>query len=369
MRVKVLVLPGDGIGPEVVAPAVDVLQRTAALFDHRLEIVEGLIGGRAVETQGRALPVETLQAAHEADAVLLGAVGTPELAEAPAHQRPEQALLELRRSLRLHANLRPILPRRELLDVSPLKRDRLEGVDLLIVRELTSGIYYGRPRAIHEDEDGARAIDTMAYQHGEIARVTRLACEIARSRRGRVTSVDKANVLDCSRLWRRVVNEVAADFPDVVVEHRLIDAAAYELVAHPSRFDVVLAPNLFGDILSDQCGALVGSLGLLPSASLGAGKGRRRFGLFEPVHGSAPDLVGTGRANPIATIDSVALLFELGLGLAEEATSIRRAIEHALAEGPLTPELAGDGPTATTEELGTRVLERLTAPSPLGHGG
>lgn len=348
MRRRIALLGGDGIGPEVVAEGRRVLAAVGARFGHDFVFEEALIGGAAMEATGDPLPAPTLALCRESDAVLLGAVGGPAWDDPTAKVRPEQGLLRLREALGVFANLRPVASVEGLEGASPLRPERLAGVDLLFVRELTGGIYFGRPR----EEGDARALDTMVYTEPEVRRVVELACRLAAQRRGRVTSVDKANVLASMRLWRRVATAVAAEHPEVSLEHQLVDSMAMRLVTEPSSFDVVVAPNLFGDVLSDEGAVLTGTLGLLPSASLGdAGPG-----LFEPIHGSAPDIAGRGVANPLATIASVALLLRFGLSLHAEADAVDAAIRRALAEGLRTRDLGG---SATTREAGDAVLRAL----------
>ena len=365
MRLKVLLLPGDGVGPEVLAEAVAVLRRTAALFGHALETTTGAIGGEAIAATGVPLPEETARAAAESDATLLGAVGLPEYDALPPERRPERGLLELRRRLGVFANIRPSRTWPALLDASPLKNRVVEGTDLVFVRELTAGIYYGTPRGIAGAGDEERAVNTMSYTRAEIDRVARVAFDLARRRRGSVTSVDKSNVLENSQLWRRVVTAVAADYPDVALRHLLVDNCAMQIVLDPRQFDVVLTENLFGDILRDEAAVLAGSIGMLASASIGAVTGAGpdgrpiRKGLYEPVHGSAPDIAGQGRANPIGAIGSVAALFDHGFGLAREAAAIAAAIDRVIASGRVTADLHPPGPPATTGEVGRAVCEAL----------
>ena len=348
MRASIVLLPGDGIGPEVTQAARAVLEAVGKRFGHRLEFTSHAIGGDAIERHGAPLPQTTLRACLAAEAVLLGAVGGPRWDG--RELRPEQALLQLRREMGVFANLRPVQVPPALLHCSPLKPELARGVDLLIVRELTGGVYFGEPRGRTPE----RAFDTMLYTSTEVARVARVAFELARRRRRRVTSVDKANVLESSRLWREVVTRLAADFPDVALDHLLVDAAAMELVRRPTRFDVLLTENLFGDILSDQAGALAGSLGMLPSASLGASGP----GLFEPVHGSAPDIAGKGAANPVGAMLSAAMLCRHGLGLVREAEAIEMAVLETLAAGAHTADLPGNGAVGT-REFTIQVLARL----------
>lgn len=330
MAPRIVVLPGDGIGPEIVAAGRQLLEAVG-----EFELDEQLIGGASIDANGAALTDEVLDACRAADAVLLGAVGGPRWETTdPGAPRPEQGLLGLRRELGLYANLRPVKPSSALLLASPLREERIRGTDLLVVRELTGGIYFGA-----SGREGERAFDTCEYSVGEIERIARVAFEAARDRDGRVTSVDKANVLETSRLWRETVARVAAGYDDVELDHLLVDNAAMQLVSDPAGFDVILTENMFGDILSDESAMLTGSLGMLPSASLGDGGP----GLFEPVHGSAPDIAGKGIANPLATFLSVALMLRHGLGLQEEATAVEAAVEVALAKGVRTPDLAWVG--------------------------
>jgi 3-isopropylmalate dehydrogenase len=337
----IVTLPGDGIGPEIMDSAKAVLDELGGFHtnDHP-------IGGVSIDRHGTALTDETLAACKKADAVLLAAVGGPKWDTTnPDDPRPEQGLLGLRKGLGLFANLRPVRPAPALIDASPLKRERIEGTDLLVVRELTGGIYFG-----DSGRDGDRAYDTNTYSAAEIERITRVAFKFARTK---VTSVDKANVLETSRLWRATVEKVAADYPDTPLEHLLVDNAAMQLVSRPGDFDVIVTENLFGDILSDEAAMLTGSLGMLPSASIGDGSGP---GLYEPVHGSAPDIAGTGKANPLAMLGSVAMMLRYGLGRESEAAGLDSAIDRALGEGLRTPDLGGE---ATTEDATRAVLRNL----------
>ncbi len=338
MKAGIVLLPGDGIGPDVVAAAVRVLTSIGERFGHTWTFHTHLIGGRALHAGQPALPEDTLRAAESADAILLGAVGDPAFDDRPPSARPESALLAIRRELGVFANLRPARSWPGLENAGPLKPEVLKGTDLVVVRELTGGLYYGEPRGI--DADGQAAVNTLRYSRDEIARVARVAFKLAGSRRGRLVSVDKANVLEVSRLWRTVVTETARDFPGVTLTHELVDTAAMKLALAPASFDVLLTENMFGDILSDEAGAVCGSLGLLPSASLGEGTG-----LFEPVHGSAPDLAGRDIANPIGAIASAAMLLSDGLGLKEEGAAIIAAIERTLASGLRTKDIAAAGDT------------------------
>ncbi len=351
MDLKILLLPGDGIGVEVTREALRVLTRVAHRYGHKLEVAQGLIGGAAIHATGSPLPEETVELAREADATLLGAVGSPEFDDAPPDRRPERGLLGLRKVLEVYANLRPARAWDALLDASPLKNEVVRGADLIIVRELTGGLYYGTPRGIEGSGAEERAVNTMTYSRPEIERIARKAFDLARLRRRKVASVDKSNVLENSQLWRRVVVEVAADYPDVALEHVLVDNCAMQLVLQPRRFDIVLTENLFGDILSDEAAVLAGSIGLLPSASIGDTKG-----LYEPVHGSAPDLAGKSQANPLGAIGSAAAMLEYSFGLKREADAIQAAIGQVLNEGKVTGDLGG---SLSTEEAGKAVAELI----------
>jgi 3-isopropylmalate dehydrogenase len=338
MKARITVLGGDGIGPEVTGEAVRVLEAVAARFGHEFEFVEALIGGAAIDSSGSPLPPRTIDACRSSDAVLLGAVGGPKWSDPSARVRPEQGLLELRRVLGLFANLRPVRTQAEMLEASPLKPEVIAGADIMVVRELTGGIYFGRKtRTAHEAED------VCSYTTAEIERVTRVAGRLATSRRKHIVSVDKANVLETSRLWRTVVERVLGEeFPEVRFEHMLVDAAAMHLLRRPTSFDVLLTENMFGDILTDEASMLVGSLGLLPSASLGD----TSVGLYEPIHGSAPDIAGRGIANPLGTILSAAMLLRHSLSLEAEAAAVESAVNGALAAGLRTADIAGPGTVA-----------------------
>jgi 3-isopropylmalate dehydrogenase len=359
MQLHVAVLPGDGIGPEVVAEGVRVLGAVAERFGHTVVADEALIGGGAIDATGSALPDETLRICHAADAVLLGAVGGPKWDNSTSTVRPEMGLLAIRKALGLFANLRPVTVHPALIDASPLRPERLVGVDILVIRELTGGLYFGAQgrEALGDGSGGERAYDTCVYTTGEIERVVRVAASMARARRGKLTSVDKANVLTTSRLWRNVTTRIMREeFPDVELEHLLVDACAMHLIRNPAHFDVVVTENMFGDILTDEASVLAGSMGMLPSASLGGGQG----GLYEPIHGTAPDIAGRGIANPIGTILSVALMLRHTFDLRPEA----RAIEHAVStvlNGPCrTPDLACNGAaTVTTREMGAAIVAAL----------
>src|SRR6266849_4053031 len=325
MNLNVLVLPGDGIGTEVTCQAVRVLQRVAEKWNHALSLSEGLLGGIAIHKTGSPMPDETVRLAGEADATLMGAVGLPEFDNAPPEKRPEKGLLGIRKALGVYANLRPVRAYASQLDSSPLKNHLVEGTDMIIVRELTGGIYYGTPRGITGAGAETRAVNTMTYTRAEIERVSRMAFHLARARRKKVTSVDKSNVLENSQLWRRVVIEVAKDFPDVELDHLLVDNCAMQLILNPRRFDIVLTENMFGDILSDEGAVLAGSIGMLPSASLGESKG-----LYEPVHGSAPDIAGQNKASPMGAIASAAMMLESSFKLSKEAAAMEAAMGRVL---------------------------------------
>ncbi len=350
-RYHITVLPGDGIGPEVIAEAVKVLKTTAEAAGFELELDYRDIGGVAYDRWGTPLPEATLQACRESDAVLLGAIGAPKYDDLPSDKRPEKGLLGLRAGLGVYANLRPAKVYPALASASTLKPEVVSDIDLLIVRELTGGIYFGEPRGLEAD----RGYNTMIYTRPEVERIARVAFDAARRRSRRVCSVDKANVLEVSQFWRRVVNEVAADYPDVELSHMYVDNAAMQLIRRPKQFDVIVTGNLFGDILSDEASMLTGSLGMLPSASLGNGPG-----LFEPVHGSAPDIAGQNKANPLATIASAAMLLAYGLKRKREAETIEQAIAEVLESGARTADIAAPGePVLTTQKMGDRVAEAV----------
>jgi len=349
---NIVLLPGDGIGPEIVASARRVLDRVAQRSGYVFEYAECLLGGCAIDATGTSLPDETLAACKAADAVLLGAVGGPKWDDPNASVRPEQGLLGLRKELSLFANLRPVKLHPALAAASPLKAERLAGVDILVVRELTGGIYFGQPRLREAHASGERALDTLEYTTGEVQRVVRLACRLAADRRKLVTSIDKANVLESSRLWRKTATDVGAEFPEITLDHQLVDSAAMRLITHAASFDVMVTGNMFGDILTDEASVLTGSLGMLPSASLGDGT----RGLYEPIHGSAPDIAGRGIANPLGTIASAALLLRHSLGLAADADRLEEAIFSAVADGARTADLGG---SLDTRAMTDAVVERL----------
>jgi 3-isopropylmalate dehydrogenase len=352
MNMHILLLPGDGIGPEVVTAAVRVLEAVGSKYGHVFSFREELIGGCAIDRYGAAITDETLEACKASDAVLLGAVGGTKWDDPQGKVRPEQGLLRLRKSLGVFANLRPVRIHPDLVNTSPLKPEKLAGVDMLVVRELTGGLYFGQPKGQDVINGARQAVDTLEYYDYEIRRVVDLAFRQARGRRKRVTSVDKANVLESSRLWRQVAIEVSSAYPDVALEHILVDTAAMQLVANPARFDVVVTENMFGDILTDEASVLAGSMGLLPSASLGDGDP----GLYEPIHGSAPDIAGKGIANPVGTILSAALMLRYSCGLEREAISIESAVDGALAAGCRTADLGG---MLTTWQMADEVVQRL----------
>jgi 3-isopropylmalate dehydrogenase len=354
METLIGILPGDGIGTEVVAEAERVLDAVAALGGHRFEKRHGLIGGAAIDATGKAFPPDTRSLSLEAGAVLLGAVGGPKWSAPGATERPEQGLLDLRAAMGVYANIRPVSTHPALYDASPLKSERLAGVDILVIRELTGGIYFGEKRRTADS-----ASDLCSYTRSEVERLLRMGAEMARRRRRKVTSVDKANVLETSRLWRSVASELfAREYPDLELEHLLVDAAAMHLLSRPADFDVIVTENMFGDILTDEASMLVGSLGMLPSASLN----ERRRGLYEPIHGSAPDIAGRGIANPCGTILSAAMLLRHSLGLDEEALAVERAVFAVLESGLKTRDLAPAGTQAvSTREMGDAIVARVRA--------
>jgi 3-isopropylmalate dehydrogenase len=355
VQARIVVLGGDGVGPEVTAEAVKVLAAAARAYHHTFVFEEAAMGGAALRAGQPPLPPATLDACRRADAVLLGAVGGPEWDGLPPDRRPEAGLLALRRELQLFANLRPVRAHPALAGAAPLRPEALAGTDVLIVRELTGGLYFSEPRGRSVHEGRRVAVDTLRYAEDEVARVARVAFQAARGRRRRVTSVDKANVLHSSQLWREVVTEVARDFPDVALEHMLVDHAAMQLVRRPSAFDVLVTENMFGDILSDQAAGLVGSLGLLPSASLGIS----RPSLYEPVHGTAPDIAGRGVANPVGAILSGAMLLRYALGLDAEADAVERAVDRVIEGGARTADVAEGSAAVATGAFGDLVVACL----------
>jgi 3-isopropylmalate dehydrogenase len=352
MQAHIILLPGDGIGPEVVAAGRRVLEAIARRYGHQFSFDEHRIGGCAIDADGTPLSAATLQACRTADAVLLGAVGGPKWDDPTAAIRPEQGLLGLRKGMGVFANLRPVKAYPALVAASPLKPEILAGVDLVVVRELTGGLYFGQPKGQQVVAGRRRGVDTMEYFDDEIRRVVKMGFELARGRRSKLTSVDKANVLESSRLWRKVAMEVAADYPDVKLDHMLVDTAAMRLVTNPAGFDVIVTENTFGDILTDEAAVLGGSMGVLPSASLGSSGP----GLYEPIHGSAPDIAGKGIANPIGTVLSVALLLRYSFHLEAEARRIETAVEAAIEAGQVTLDLGGK---LTTDEATRALINRL----------
>ena len=358
MNYKIALIKGDGIGPEVVGEAVKVMEVIGEKFGHKFDFTEVLMGGCATDAVGVSYPEGTAEACKACDAVLLGAVGGPKWgSDKPAHQRPETALLAIRKDLGLYANLRPAVLRPAMADACPLKKSTAEkGIDLMMVRELTGGIYFGKRNKYMTDDRGEEATDEMAYSEKEIERIGRRAFELARLRRGKVSSVDKANVLETSRLWRRVMHKLAEEYSDVAYEDVLVDNCAMQLVKDPSQFDVVVTENMFGDILSDEASMVTGSIGLLPSASIGD----TAPGLYEPIHGSAPDIAGQDKANPIATILSVAMMFRYSFHLAAEADCVEQAVDSVLADGWRTADISAPGETTIgTAEMGRLIREKI----------
>ena len=362
MDYKIAVLPGDGIGPEVTNESLKVLDAIGERFGHTFSYEHGAVGGNAIDDFGNALPDSTLRTAKAADAVLFGAVGGPKWDDPRAKTRPEDGLLAIRKGLDLFANLRPVQVVPQLIDASPLKPSVLEGVDFIVVRELTGGLYYGKPKKRWSNSRGRRGVDTMYYSEEFITRVLRVGFELARMRRKKLTSVDKANVLESSRLWREIAMEMGEEYPDIELDHVLVDTAAMQLVRTPSRFDVMVAENTFGDILTDEAAVLSGSMGMLPSASL-AGvpePGKRAYGLYEPIHGTAPDIAGKGIANPIASILSTAMLLRYSLGLDEAAALVEDAVSRVLADGYRSGDIASPGDDVIgTTEMGNIIVSML----------
>ncbi|HSL47084.1 MAG TPA: 3-isopropylmalate dehydrogenase [Anaerolineales bacterium] len=352
MEFKITLLPGDGIGPEVVHEAVRVLEVIALKYGHAFEYKERLMGGCSIDTYGTSLTDETLADCQSADAILFGAVGGPKWDDPSAKDRPERGLLRLRKGLGVFANLRPVKVHPALVDASPLKPERLNGVDILVLRELTGGLYFGQPK-MREIQDGCeRAVDTLEYYDFEIRRIVELAFNLAKGRRKRVTSVDKANVLESSRLWRQVATQVGKANPDIQLEHALVDSTAMKLISNPASMDVLVTENMFGDILTDEASVLAGSMGMLPSASLS----ETGIGLYEPIHGSAPDIAGQGIANPVGTILSAALMLRYSLKLEEEAIAIEKAVDEAITNGARTADLGGK---LTTRQMTDEIIKIL----------
>lgn len=357
MEKQIAVLPGDGIGPEITESAVEVLKAVAEKYGHKFTFVYGQIGGSAYEETGNPLPDDTLQQCKNSDAILLGAVGGPKWDQLPPEVRPEKGLLKIRKELQLYANLRPTVYYESLADSSPLKREIIEGVDLLMVRELTGGIYFGEPSERIEKDGKPAVVDTLFYTKEEIERIIRLAFELASKRRKKVTSVDKANVLESSRMWRETAEEIAKDYPDITLEHLLVDNAAMQLVRAPGQFDVVVTENMFGDILSDEASVLPGSLGMLPSASISLNGPY----LYEPIHGSAPDIAGQNIANPLATILSAAMMLRTSFDLDEEASAIEKAVDDVLKKGYRTKDIASEGTEVlSTTEMTEKVIAAIS---------
>src|SRR5258706_785589 len=360
----IAVLPGDGIGPEVIGQAVRVLQTVADRFGHTFATTKALVGVAAIEAEGDAISDATMELCQRSDAILFGAVGGTARFEGPDSKvQPERALFRLRKDLQLFANLRPVRPLDALLDGSTIKTEFLQGTDLLVVRELTGGLYYGKPSEIRETAQGLEAIDTLIYTEAEIERIVRTAFELARGRRKKVTSVDKVNVLSSSRLWRRTAERIAPDYPDVTLEHLLVDTCAMQLIRRPAGFDVIVTENMFGDILTDEASMLAGSMGMLPSASLGTRKTAHGFfGLYEPIHGTAPDIAGQDKANPIAAILTAALMLRYSFGLTREAEAIEAAVAYVIDAGYRTEDLGQSGKkTVGTKEMGSLVADAINS--------
>jgi 3-isopropylmalate dehydrogenase len=352
MNFNIILLPGDGIGPEVVSEAVRVLDMIAGKYDHTFQFAERLMGGCSIDRYGTSLTDETLADCQAADAVLLGAVGGPKWDDPTAKDRPERGLLRLRKGLGVFANLRPIKVHPALIDASPLKPEKLQGVDILVLRELTGGLYFGQPKLRELKGDCEHAVDTLEYYDFEIKRIVELAFQLAKSRKKKVMSVDKANVLESSRLWRQIATQIGQEHPDVTLEHQLVDTAAMKLITGPASMDVVVTENMFGDILTDEASVLAGSMGMLPSASLS----EAGVGLYEPIHGSAPDIAGRGIANPVGTILSAALLLRYSLKLEEEAQAIESAVNQTITDGARTADLGG---TLTTRQMTAEIITHL----------
>ena len=373
MDYTIALLPGDGIGPEVAHEATRVLEAIGQRYDHTFTFHEGLVGGAAIDATGDPLPGETLEIVEASDAILFGAVGGPKWDDPRASTRPEAGLLGLRRAMGLFANLRPVKVVPDLLGASPIKMSIIEKVDLIVVRELTGGLYFAEPKRRWDTSRGRRAVDTLKYTEQEISRVLQVGFDLARSRSKRLTSVDKANVLASSRLWREVAQEMAEENPDITVNHVLVDACAMMLIQRPADFDVIVTENMFGDILTDEASVLAGSMGMLPSASVGRRRNRRRgaglFGMYEPIHGSAPDIAGKHIANPLAAISSAAMLLSISLGLADEAAAVEAAVDATLASGFRTADLAGSAPPdpdirmVNTTEMADAVIQRIESPA------
>ncbi len=360
MNFKITLLPGDGIGPEVVSEAVRVLETVASKYNHTFDFQERLMGGCSIDKYGSSLTDETLADCKASDSVLLGAVGGPKWDDPSAKDRPERGLLALRKGLGVFANLRPVKVHPALMEWSPLRPEKLQGVDILVLRELTGGLYFGFPKGRDLKDGRERAVDTLEYYDYEIKRIMNLAFDLAKGRKKRVTSVDKANVLESSRLWRQIATQTGKDNPDIQLEHMLVDTASMKLITAPASFDVVVTENMFGDILTDEASVLAGSMGMLPSASLGeatvGGLGEARMGLYEPIHGSAPDIAGKGIANPIGTILSTAMMLRHSFKLEAEAASIEKAVDGVITDGCRTADLDGK---LTTRQMADEIIKRL----------
>ncbi len=354
MKARIATIPGDGIGPEVTAAAVRVLHEIGKHFDHTFEFHEHLIGGCSIDKYGTALTDETLAACKASDGVLLGAVGGPKWDNPTAPVRPEQGLLAIRKGLGLYANLRPVRSIPALFDASPVRPERLKNVDMVVVRELTGGLYFGQPKKRFEEKGSLRAVDTMEYSELEIVRILELGFKLAKNRKKKLTSVDKANVLETSRLWRQTATRLGQQHPDVALDHMLVDTASMRLITSPSSFDVMVTENTFGDILTDEASVLAGSMGMLPSASLGD----QRPGLYEPIHGSAPDIAGRGIANPVGSVLSAAMMLRYSFDLEREARAIERAVDRAIDDGCRTKDLNG---TLSTDQMCKAIIDRIQA--------
>ena len=360
MEFNIAVLPGDGVGPEVVGEATKILQAVGERFGHKFRLHNGLIGGVAIDASGTALSQETLDMCKQCDAVLLGAVGGPKWDDPRAKVHPEDGLLALRKELGLFANLRPVKVLPMLVNSTSLKPEIIEGVDLVIVRELTGGLYFGQPKKQWQTLEGRQAVDTLSYSEIEIERILRVGFELARNRGKKLTSVDKANVLQSSRLWRQIAVEVSADYPDVELQHMLVDACAMRLIQHPTDLDVLVTENMFGDILTDEASMLAGSMGMLPSASLAGIPEGKTFGMYEPIHGSAPRRAGQNMANPIATILSVAMMLRYSFELETEAQAIENAVLATLEEGYRTYDIMAEGKIRVgTKEMGELIAKKV----------
>lgn len=362
MDFKITTLPGDGVGPEVTAEAVKVLEAVGKKFGHSFKFTEALIGGVSIDATGSALTEEALNTCRSGDAVLLGAVGDPKYDDPQAKVHPEDGLLALRKGLGLFANLRPIKVSSFMVNSTSLKPEVITGVDMLVVRELTGGLYFGQPKKQWKDNDGRKAVDTMSYTEQEIERIVKVGFELARTRRKKLTSVDKANVLQTSRLWRQIVTEIAPDYPDIAVDHMLVDTSSMRIVQNPKYFDVIVTENTFGDIITDEASMLAGSMGMLPSASLAGipSKGSKAFGMYEPIHGSAPKRARQNLVNPIATILSAAMMLRYSMNLVKEAEAVETAINATLDAGYRTYDIMGEGNKKIgTKEMGDAIVSAM----------